>query len=392
MSPPEKPLNPLAPAPEPETPLGRLRILSSTAGVKASPLQLGGMSLGDTWGRIMGAMTKDEAFALLDAYVAAGGNTIDTANGYQHETSEIWIGEWMEARGNRDSIIIATKYSYNYRDYALGKGKAPNAFGNHKKSLHTSLRDSLKKLRTDYIDILYLHHWDYDSSIQEAMNALNLVVEQGKVLWLGISDCPAWIVSAANEYAVGHGKTPFSIYQGRWSVMDRDFERDILPMARHYGMALAPWGVLGRGRFLTKAQVEERKNSGDGLRGGMIFGAEQTEKEVKISAALEKVANELGDYSLTAVAVAYVMAKAPRVFPIVGGRKLEQLQDNIKGLEIRLSKEQIKELEDAVPFDLGFPYNFIGKDPRVEGGRGSVMATMSAFIDWQPAEKPIGYA
>src|SRR6201995_6218278 len=144
------------------------------------------------------------------------------------------------------------------------------------------------------------------------MDALHILVQQGKVLYLGISDTPAWIVSAANEYARAHGKTEFSIYQGQWNVMSRDFERDILPMARHYGMALAPWKVVGSGRFKTKAQLEEMKKNGESLRA--FGGANQTEAEVKMSAALEKVASELGqNYSLTAVAIAYVMAKAPRV-------------------------------------------------------------------------------
>lgn len=147
------------------------------------------------------------------------------------------------------------------------------------------------------------------------MDSLDAVVKSGKVLYLGISDTPAWIVSAANEYAKSHGKTQFSIYQGRWNIMLRDFERDILPMARHYGMALAPWDAIGGGKFQTKKQLEERKKNNEGLRS--IMGQGQSEKEAKISEALEKVANAHGLESPTAVALAYVMAKAPNVFPIV---------------------------------------------------------------------------
>lgn len=147
------------------------------------------------------------------------------------------------------------------------------------------------------------------------MDSLDAVVKSGKVLYLGISDTPAWIVSAANEYAKSHGKTQFSIYQGRWNIMLRDFERDILPMARHYGMALAPWDAIGGGKFQTKKQLEERKKNNEGLRS--ILGQGQNEKEEKMSAALEKVANAHGLESPTAVALAYVMAKAPNVFPIV---------------------------------------------------------------------------
>jgi aryl-alcohol dehydrogenase-like predicted oxidoreductase len=170
-----------------------------------------------------------------------------------------------------------------------------------------SVRDSLKKLQTDFIDILYLHWWDHTTSIEEIMDSLHMLVEQGKVLYLGISDTPAWVVSAANYYAKAHGKTPFSIYQGRWNIMLRDFEREIIPMARHFGMALAPWDVLGGGRFQSKAALEERKKNNEGIR-SLMGGPEQTDDELKMSAALEEVANE-HNVTLTAIALAYVMSK-----------------------------------------------------------------------------------
>lgn len=169
------------------------------------------------------------------------------------------------------------------------------------------MRDSLRKLKTDWIDILYLHWWDHTTSIEEVVDSLHVLVEQGKVLYLGISDTPAWVVSAANMYAKAHGKTQFSIYQGRWNVMLRDFEREIIPMARQFGMALAPWDVLGGGHFQTKEAMEERKKKGEGIRS--LMGAGQSEEEVKISEALSKVAGEHGIKSVTAVALAYVMAK-----------------------------------------------------------------------------------
>ncbi|THX37906.1 putative aryl-alcohol dehydrogenase Aad14 [Aureobasidium pullulans] len=375
------------PAPEPATELGRLRILSSTAGVRVSPLQLGAMSIGDAWSSFMGSMDKKQSFALLDAFVEAGGNFIDTANNYQNEQSEQWLGEWMKERGNRDQMVIATKFTTDYKGYTLGKGKAANHCGNHKRSLFMSVRDSLAKLQTDFIDILYLHWWDHTTSIEEIMDSLHILVEQGKVMYLGISDSPAWVVSAANYYAKAHGKTPFSIYQGRWNIMLRDFEREIIPMARHFGMALAPWDVLGGGKFQTKAAIEERKKNGEGLRS--MMGGEQTEEEVKMSAALEEVANE-HNVSLTAVALAYVMSKTINVFPLVGGRKVEHLKDNIKALSIKLSDEQIKKLEGVKSFDPGFPNTFIGEDPKISGQPNFLLGA-SASIAWQKAAKPIGH-
>jgi aryl-alcohol dehydrogenase-like predicted oxidoreductase len=156
-----------APAPEPPTELGRVRVLSSTAGVRVSPLQLGAMSIGEAWKAGMGSMNKEQSFKLLDAFVEAGGNFIDTANNYQNEESERWLGEWMAARQNRDQLIIATKYTTAYRSYDLGKNShSANFQGNHRRSMHVSVRDSLKKLQTDWIDILYLHWWDWSSSIR----------------------------------------------------------------------------------------------------------------------------------------------------------------------------------------------------------------------------------
>lgn len=377
-----------APAPEPSTPLGRLRILSSTAGIRVSPLQLGAMSIGDAWSSVLGSMDKASSFKLLDSFVEAGGNFIDTANNYQNEQSETWLGEWMAEKKNRDQLVIATKFTTDYKGYELGKGKAANHCGNDRRSLHMSVRDSLKKLQTEWIDILYLHWWDYTTSIEEVMDSLHILVEQGKVLYLGISDSPAWVVSAANTYAKNHGKTPFSIYQGRWNVLDRDFERDIIPMARHFGMALAPWNVIGGGKFQSAKQLEEREKSGEKLRS--FFGDKQSEEEYKMSQALAKVAAEHNIESVTAIAIAYVMAKAPNVFPLVGGRKIEHLKANIQALDIKLTQEQIEYLESVKPLDVGFPSNFIGADPRVTGKAPPLVAG-SGVIDFGHSAKPIGY-
>lgn len=217
------------------------------------------------------------------------------------------------------------------------------------------------------------------------MDSLHILVEQGKVLYLGISDTPAWVVSAANTYAKANGKTPFSVYQGRWNVMLRDFEREIIPMARTFGMALAPWDVIGGGKFQSKKQLEERKKQGEGLRN--LLGGEQTAQEEKISAALEKVAGEHGDASLSAIALAYVMQKTINVFPIVGGRKVEHLRDNIKALSIRLTPKQIEYLESQTDFDVGFPSNFIGESPQLTG-KSSWTVAATAQIAYTTPPKP----
>ncbi|KAF9064584.1 NADP-dependent oxidoreductase domain-containing protein [Rhodocollybia butyracea] len=347
-------------APTPPTKLGVLRALSPNAGVHVSPFCLGAMSIGDKWTYMMGSMDKEASFKLLDAYFDMGGNFIDTANGYQDESSEEFIGEWMEKRGIRDQLVVATKYTTNFKRGDSSIVQKANYTGNNVKSMHLSVEASLKKLRTSYIDLFYVHWWDYETSIKEVMDGLHSLVMQGKILYLGISDTPAWIVAQANEYARLTGKTPFSVYQGMWNVLDRSFEREIIPMARAQGLALAPWGVLGGGKLRTDAEEQRRKESGENGR-TMLGDWQRSETEIKVSHALEKVAGELGlGDNIGAVAIAYVMQKTPYVFPIIGGRKVSHLEANLQALNISLTEEQIQYLESVVPFEPGFPYNYFG--------------------------------
>jgi len=374
-----------APAPEPATPLGRLRVLSPSCGLRVSPLQLGAMSIGDAWSSFMGTMDKEKSFKLLDAFYDAGGNFVDTANNYQDGQSEQYIGEWMQKRQNRDEMVIATKFTTMYKPDA--KNIRANYCGNSVKSMNLSVEASLNKLQTSYIDILYLHWYDWTSSIEEIMIGLNNLVKSGKVLYLGISDTPAWVVSSANRYARDHGLSPFVIYQGRWNVLIRDLERDVIPMVRHEGMAIAPWDAIGGGKFQTKEQLEERKNAGEGLR-SMMGNDKQTEDQVRVSENLDKVAKELG-VGIQAVALAYVQQKVPYVFPIVGGRKVEHLMSNIDSLKITLTPEHIKTLESGSSFDIGFPMNFIGQDPTTNGGETTFLMNFAGTFDFPQAGSAI---
>jgi len=377
-----------APCPEPKTELGRYRVLSSTAGIRVSPLCLGAMSFGTAWAGFMGSVDEEQTFKLLDAFVDAGGNFIDTANNYQDEQSEEMLGRWMAARDNRDLMVVATKYTNNYRSWQDGRGKTVNYSGNHKKSMFLSVEASLRKLQTTYIDVFYVHWWDWTTSIEELMDALHILVQERKVMYLGISDTPAWIVSAANVYARDNNKTPFSVYQGRWNVMARDFERDIIPMANHFGMALCPWDVLGGGKLQTSKQLAAKAQAGEGLRA--TFGPEQDDTERDTSAALEKVAAELGIESIQQVALAYVMRKAKNVFPLVGGRKVEHLEDNIQSLSIRLTDEQVAYIEGIKPLDPGFPMNMVGPSPKETGVTGFLLNSF-AQLAWPTPSKPFGY-
>ncbi|CAK7266487.1 hypothetical protein SEPCBS119000_002049 [Sporothrix epigloea] len=381
----------LAPASPPTSGLSRYRLLSPLAGVRVSPLCLGSMNFGDSWKEYMGACDHDTVDGLLDAFYDKAnetGNFIDTANNYQNGESESWIGEWMEKRGVRDQMVLATKYTTNFRSGLSGDNEiTANTSGNGTKSLHVSVNTSLKRLRTDYIDLLYVHWWDHSTAIPELMQSLNQLVLAGKVLYLGISDTPAWVVSKANGYARNHGLRPFSVYQGRWSAASRDFERDIIPMARAEGMALAPWGSLGGGMFKTEEQRHALKDKNEGRQ------VSASPEAIAVSRVLETVAGRHNSV-ITSVALAYVMQKTPYVFPIIGCRNTTQLQGNIDALSLVLTEEDIAEIEAAVPFDLGFPHNFF-----TNGMPGNVstpnhyqnvgLLSLSGTYDYVPVQKAI---
>jgi len=288
----------------------------------------------------------------------------------------MWIGEWMEKRGNREDLIIATKFTSAFSTHG-GHRKDKihsNSVGNGSKSLRTSLDASLQKLKTEYVDILYVHWWDYTVSIEELMQSLNDVVKSGKVLYLGISDTPAWIVSKCNQYARDHGLRQFVVYQGLWSAATRDFERDIIPMAKAEGMGLAPWGVLGGGGFKT----DEARKKGEGR------DNPPSANHLAASKALEAVAKRHGNVDVTSIALAYVMHKTTYVFPICGGRTIGHLKGNMEALTIELSAEDMKEIDGAPSFDIGFPQNIMG------GAKGDVWLTNRAgHFDHVESEKAI---
>jgi len=265
-----------------------------------------------------------------------------------------------------------------------------NYGGNNAKSMKVSIEQSLEQLQTSYIDLFYVHWWDYATSIEEVMHNLNDLVVSGKVLYLGISDTPAWVVAKANQYARCNGLRPFVVYQGMWNATMRDFERDIIPMCRDEGMGLCPYGVLNQGRFQTEAGFKEREKYNPGRH---FIPLSQRDKDV--SKVLEKISKAKG-VDLLHVALAYVMQKAPYVFPIVGGRKLEHIKGNIAGLAVSLTEDEIKEIESSYEFDHGFPHTFLsgtlfdGSTPRMADSPAGVPALNSmGKFDWVDVPKAI---
>ncbi|KAI3340747.1 Aldo/keto reductase [Ustulina deusta] len=376
--------------PPPKSMLMRHRQLAPNASVRVSPLCLGCMTFGDKQQERYGEISKGQCMQILDTFYANGGTFLDTANAYQNGQSEQWVGEWMAARGNRDQMVVATKFSSPYRK-AHPDEIQTNTTGNSAKNLRLSLENSLRSLQTTYIDILYVHYYDYTTTVEELMHSLNDLVVAGKVLYLGISDCPAWFVTSANRYARDHGLRPFVIYQGMWNAAMRDFERDIIPMCKFEGMALAPYGVLNQGRFQTRKGFEERdKAEREKTSKGRNF-IPTSSRDKQVSAVLEDLANEKG-CQLIQVALAYCLQKTPYVFPIVGGRKVEHIQGSIDGLSIELTEDEVAQIDKAYPFDHGFPHTFLsgtmfkGSDHQAQKqvqGPGDVALTQAGGnFDW----------
>ncbi|KAL2280946.1 hypothetical protein FJTKL_12250 [Diaporthe vaccinii] len=241
------------PCPPPKSLLGRHRLLAPTASVYVSPICLGGMNFGGAWKDRLGACSKETAFEIVDYFYDQGGNFIDTANQYQDEESEQWIGEWLEARGVRDEIVLATKYSSGYKVNSSPTKIQSNFGGNGSKSLHLSAETSLRKLRNTYVDLIYVHYWDLATTTEELMQSLNALVRSRKVLYLGISDAPAWWVVKCNDYARQHGLKAFCVYQDRWSAAARDLEREVVGMCRDPRHVDRSVGMSGR--WVLQAQI-----------------------------------------------------------------------------------------------------------------------------------------
>jgi aryl-alcohol dehydrogenase-like predicted oxidoreductase len=319
--------------------------LFGRSGLRVSELALGAMTFGEEWG--WGA-TKEESRKIFDVFVEAGGNFIDTANRYTEGTSEKFVGEFVA--GDRERFVIATKYTlFMRRD-------DPNFSGNHRKNLMQSLDASLERLGTEYVDIFWLHAWDFTTPVDEVLRSLDDVVRSGKVRYIGISDTPAWIVSQANTIADFRGWTPFVGLQIRYSLLDRTPEADLLPMARALDLAVTPWSVLGAGVLSGKYTRGPAPKEGRAKE-----GAARVERNIAIAREVTAVAEEIG-CTPAQVAISWVRQQPGVVIPLLGGRNLAQIKDNLGAPGVTLGGEHMKRLDEASRIDLGFPHNFLDKD------------------------------
>ncbi|MEU4314940.1 aldo/keto reductase [Nocardia sp. NPDC024068] len=312
----------------------RYRLFGRT-GLRVSEFVLGTMAIGD----------RDEYRRILEVFAEVGGNFLDTASAYG--ASEEMLGEVL---WERDRFVIGTKYTLS-RDPA-----DPNAAGNHRKNMILSLERSLRRLRTDYVDIYWVHVWDRHTPIEETMRALDDVVRSGKVLHVGISDAPAWIVAQANMIAQFRGSVPFSGLQVPYNLLQRDIERELLPMAEAFGMSVTAWAPMAQG--VLSGSARRRADPG-----------KLSARDRAGASAVAAVAAELG-VTAAQVALAWTRHRSAAVLPIVGVSSAAQLAANLAAGQVVLPEEMVARLEAAAPFDPGFPQEFITRcdeSPHVYG-------------------------
>lgn len=319
--------------------------LLGKSGLKVSELCLGTMTFGTEWG--YGA-DKAEAQKQYNAFKDAGGNFIDTANLYTNGTSESFVGEFTQ--NHRPEMVIATKYSLKTG------GNGPNAAGNSRKSMMESVEGSLKRLKTDYIDLFYLHAWDFLTPVDEIMRGLDDLVKQGKVLYLGISDTPAWIVSRANTTAELMGWSRFIALQVEYSLIQRTPERELVPMANALGLAITPWAPLAGGALTGKYLTPETAN-------GRVT-PDSVRRNQRANAITEAVVNLAKAKNCTPaqIALQWLMQKPETTIPIVGARTVAQLSDTLLANSIELSSTETEALNNISAIEMGFPHDFLTQE------------------------------
>ncbi len=319
--------------------------LFGNSGLRVSEVSLGTMTFGEDWG--WGA-AKDESRKIYDAYREAGGNFIDTANLYTNGTSETLIGEFI--RDHRQSVVLATKYTN-----AMA-GSDPNAAGNHRKSMVQALEASLRRLKTDYIDLYWLHIWDQMTPVEEVMRAFDDLVSQGKILYIGVSDAPAWWIAQANTLADLRGWTQFIGLQIEYSLIERTVERELIPMAKAFELGLVAWSPLAGG--LLSGKYHSGGASDGRYTSEMAKAFRRTGEQVdRVVSAVKAVSQQVG-HSSPQVALAWLRSRDISVIPIVGARRVAQLEDNLASLELKLTPEQVSTLDKASAIEMGFPHDF----------------------------------
>ena len=329
--------------------------LLGRSGLRVSPLALGAATFGTEWG--WGA-EQDEARKLFDRYVERGGNVIDTASTYTEGSSERLLGEF--ARDNRDSLVLATKYT------TLRRPGDPNSGGSHRKSLFASVEASLRRLGTDYIDLLYLHVWDFMTPVEEILRGMDDLVRQGKVRYVAVSNVPAWQVARMQAIADLRGWSPLVALQIEYSLVERTGERDLIPMAREMGLGVLPYSPLAggvvTGKYSRDDLAEANAAAGDGTRKSLtIANGTLTERNFAIVDVVKEVAAELGR-TPAQVGLAWTLRNPGVTAPIIGARTPAQLEDNLGALEVDFTDSQLARLDAVGAIGLGVPHDLLAGD------------------------------
>lgn len=360
-----------------------------TTGLRVSRLALGTMTFGEDWG--WGAK-EDTARQIFDTYVEAGGNFIDTADMYTNGNSEKMLGQFVKDGGNRDRVVIATKFSYN------AEPGNPNAGGNGRKNIMRAVEGSLNRLGTDYIDLYILHTWDSVTPAEEVMRTMDDLVTSGKVRHVALSDTPAWYVAQAQTLAKERHLEPISTVQLEYSLVERNIEFEFVPMAKALGTGVMVWSPLASGLLSGKYKPSESGAEGEGRLATLAGGDNPafnkfTAKNWKVVAELEKVAKEL-NRSMAQVAVNWVVNRPGVASVLIGATKLHQLEDNLGALDFTLPAELQERLDDVSKPETQFPYTFF--EPSLQGmihGGASIGDKPTGyqrptFIPGENAEKP----
>lgn len=328
--------------------------LLGNSGLRVSEAALGTMTFGEDWGW---GSAKDESRKVYEAFREAGGNFVDTANVYTNGSSESFLGEFMQ--GHRQSMVLATKFTNS------APTADPNAGGNGRKNMMQAVEASLKRLGTDYIDLYWMHIWDQITPAEEVMRGLDDLVRQGKIVHAGISDAPAWWIARANTLAELRGWSPFVGLQIEYSLMERTVERELLPMAKALNIGVTAWSPLASGILSGKYHGNESSGQ-DRMNNEMmkVFMPEQ-QRATRIVAAVKSVSEKTGR-SMAQVALAWLRYRPTPVIPIIGARKLSQLQDNLASFSLELSVDHLKTLDEASRIEMGFPHDFY-ENPMVRG-------------------------
>lgn len=327
------------------------------SGLRVSKLCLGTMTFGPgaSWSR-----SEPEARAVFDAYVEGGGNFIDTANMYTGGESESIVGRFIAS--DRERFVVCTKYA----NAIPGRGD-PNAAGMHRKSLRQSLDQSLKRLNLEYIDLYMVHWWDFTTPVEEVHRALEDAVRAGKILHVGLSDVPAWVVSRAQVFHEQQGLSPISCMQLEYSLVERSIEREHLPLAKTFGIGVTAWSPLAGGILSGKYTRPRRDDRPVRLDSMQLQALSDRNREIAL--AVDSIADRL-DVASSQVALSWVMSRG--VIPIVGATTAEQMRENMRAAELQLDNEALAALDKASAFDRGHPYSMLEWDMPMSLGYGGM--------------------